>query len=118
MRKHGAQDRNRTSDTRIFNPLLYQLSYLGTRWVAGVYEIVRRLARGTLGTAFGRGHRVISSTCRISESMRHGPVRASGKFDGALHMRLSFSKAWLRRSPHPAKRCVFWAKVRDTRQDR
>ena len=32
----GAQDRNRTSDTRIFNPLLYQLSYLGTRWVAGV----------------------------------------------------------------------------------
>ena len=48
MRKHGAQDRNRTSDTRIFNPLLYQLSYLGTRWVAGVYEIVRRLARGTL----------------------------------------------------------------------
>jgi hypothetical protein len=30
----GAQDRNRTSDTRIFNPLLYQLSYLGTRLVA------------------------------------------------------------------------------------
>lgn len=29
----GAQGRNRTSDTRIFNPLLYQLSYLafGTR---------------------------------------------------------------------------------------
>jgi hypothetical protein len=27
--KNGAQDRNRTSDTRIFNPLLYQLSYLG-----------------------------------------------------------------------------------------
>lgn len=25
----GAQSRNRTSDTRIFNPLLYQLSYLG-----------------------------------------------------------------------------------------
>ena len=25
----GAQGRNRTSDTRIFNPLLYQLSYLG-----------------------------------------------------------------------------------------
>jgi hypothetical protein len=31
----GAQDRNRTSDTRIFNPLLYQLSYLGTPRVAG-----------------------------------------------------------------------------------
>ena len=26
---HGAQTRNRTTDTRIFNPLLYQLSYLG-----------------------------------------------------------------------------------------
>ena len=28
-RIYGAQGRNRTSDTRIFNPLLYQLSYLG-----------------------------------------------------------------------------------------
>ena len=26
---HNAQSRNRTSDTRIFSPLLYQLSYLG-----------------------------------------------------------------------------------------
>jgi hypothetical protein len=26
----GARSRNRTSDTRIFNPLLYQLSYPGT----------------------------------------------------------------------------------------
>jgi hypothetical protein len=26
---NGAQGRNRTNDTRIFNPLLYQLSYLG-----------------------------------------------------------------------------------------
>ena len=25
----NAQNRNRTSDTRIFSPLLYQLSYLG-----------------------------------------------------------------------------------------
>ncbi len=25
----GAQNRNRTSDTRIFSPLLYRLSYLG-----------------------------------------------------------------------------------------
>ena len=28
--KNGAQGRNRTTDTRIFNPLLYRLSYLGT----------------------------------------------------------------------------------------
>ena len=27
--KSNAQSRNRTSDTRIFSPLLYQLSYLG-----------------------------------------------------------------------------------------
>lgn len=27
--KDGAQGRNRTSDTGIFSPLLYQLSYLG-----------------------------------------------------------------------------------------
>ena len=27
--KYGAQTWNRTRDTRIFNPLLYQLSYLG-----------------------------------------------------------------------------------------
>ena len=26
----GAQARNRTTDTRIFSPLLYRLSYLGT----------------------------------------------------------------------------------------
>ncbi len=28
--KNGGQSRNRTNDTRIFNPLLYQLSYLAT----------------------------------------------------------------------------------------
>ena len=27
----GAEGRNRTVDTRIFSPLLYQLSYLGTK---------------------------------------------------------------------------------------
>ena len=26
---YGAQGRNRTTDTRIFSPLLYRLSYLG-----------------------------------------------------------------------------------------
>jgi hypothetical protein len=29
--KSGAQGRNRTADTRIFNPLLYRLSYLGEK---------------------------------------------------------------------------------------
>lgn len=40
--EYGAQGRNRTADTGIFNPLLYQLSYLGQRgairriWPQGV----------------------------------------------------------------------------------
>jgi hypothetical protein len=29
---NGASGRIRTTDTRIFNPLLYQLSYRGTRY--------------------------------------------------------------------------------------
>ncbi|CAE6961610.1 conserved protein of unknown function [Ectopseudomonas oleovorans] len=35
----GAQGRNRTADTGIFNPLLYQLSYLGQRGA------IRRICR-------------------------------------------------------------------------
>ncbi len=31
LEKNGAQSRNRTSDTAIFNRMLYQLSYLGSR---------------------------------------------------------------------------------------
>ena len=30
IQKNGAEGRSRTADTRIFSPLLYQLSYLGT----------------------------------------------------------------------------------------
>jgi hypothetical protein len=33
LEKYGAQGRNRTTDTRIFNPLLYRLSYLGWRGI-------------------------------------------------------------------------------------
>ena len=32
----GAERRNRTTDTRIFNPLLYRLSYLGISKRAGI----------------------------------------------------------------------------------
>jgi hypothetical protein len=34
----GAQRWNRTTDTRIFSPLLYRLSYLGNKGVAIVYN--------------------------------------------------------------------------------
>ena len=33
LHPHNAQFRNRTRDTRIFSPLLYQLSYLGI-WIS------------------------------------------------------------------------------------
>ena len=39
----GAQSRNRTSDTRIFNPLLYQLSYPGIRALAGKPAVANSL---------------------------------------------------------------------------
>ena len=34
IEKNGGQGRNRTTDTRIFSPLLYQLSYLAFSWGA------------------------------------------------------------------------------------
>ncbi len=40
----GAQRRNRTTDTRIFNPLLYRLSYLGN--MAELLEMGPPSARG------------------------------------------------------------------------
>ena len=42
FQRHGASGRSRTNDTRIFSPLLYQLSYLGK-------------CRGTDGTPWRRG---------------------------------------------------------------
>jgi hypothetical protein len=34
---YGGQGRNRTTDTRIFSPLLYQLSYLAVDEAKGAY---------------------------------------------------------------------------------
>ena len=51
---YGAQGRNRTTDTRIFNPLLYRLSYLGLEVssLAGLPTGKRRvLNRFTLWTS-------------------------------------------------------------------
>ncbi len=41
----GAQERNRTADTRIFNPLLYRLSYLGTNPNYADLEILVKRAK-------------------------------------------------------------------------
>jgi hypothetical protein len=48
FRRSGARDRNRTSDTRIFNPLLYQLSYPGN----GAERTARLKATGLIGDGF------------------------------------------------------------------
>jgi uncharacterized membrane protein len=45
--ENGARRRNRTADTRIFNPLLYQLSYPGT--VAAMIALSDSLLRTHLG---------------------------------------------------------------------
>ena len=42
--KNGASDRNRTNDTGIFSPLLYQLSYRGKKWRPGTGSNRRPLA--------------------------------------------------------------------------
>ena len=36
--RYGAQRQNRTADTGIFSPLLYQLSYLGTGLCANAFK--------------------------------------------------------------------------------
>ncbi len=52
----GAQSRNRTSDTRIFNPLLYQLSYLGTVGGAEIDEGAGPVQRVRQDFFAGRRH--------------------------------------------------------------
>lgn len=46
----GAQGRDRTTDTRIFSPLLYQLSYLGEG--AALLKMQQRM-RGFIETIMG-----------------------------------------------------------------
>tara|TARA_B100000035_G_scaffold284969_1_gene268242 strand:- start:156 stop:425 length:270 start_codon:yes stop_codon:yes gene_type:complete len=58
MRNNGAQGRDRTTDTRIFSPLLYQLSYLGdetrnARQDLGLYVITSALSRCVAGLKMG-----------------------------------------------------------------
>ena len=43
---YGAQGRNRTTDTGIFSPLLYRLSYLGKGSRARLYAALVRASQG------------------------------------------------------------------------
>ena len=53
----GAQGRNRTTDTRIFSPLLYQLSYLG-HWAFREKEADREIR-----TERRRGYKLMPGHC-------------------------------------------------------
>jgi hypothetical protein len=61
-RPDGAQRRIRTTDTRIFNPLLYQLSYLGIR-------------QGRLGGIPCKGRRWCSARKRVGYTTSFAPVQ-------------------------------------------
>lgn len=67
----GGQGRNRTADTGIFSPLLYQLSYLASR--EGVLKRVDRF----------------ESSCDIAIRRRGAPAASSGTGRGRRPLRLS-----------------------------
>lgn len=97
-RVDGAQGRSRTADTRIFNPLLYQLSYLGAGVRAGrtgkwrVYsgsirvcpaggEGISPSGRGC-GEVVRRGRRRRRSRCRPPGWRRRRSASGAGRPDG------------------------------------
>src|SRR5690606_9937540 len=75
LKRSGAQGRNRTTDTRIFSPLLYRLSYLGS-WGRPLY----RGARGDCPA----GPRGAISPRHISVMYRCGRSAALGLALGLL----------------------------------
>ena len=40
--KNGGKDRDRTGDTRIFSPLLYQLSYPAISYISSIYSAFQK----------------------------------------------------------------------------
>ena len=69
-RKGGAQGRNRTTDTRIFSPLLYRLSYLGAgravRRRRGLSITGRAAGLSSAAAAAGQGKRGCCSRPAVS----------------------------------------------------
>ena len=59
--KNGAEGQNRTADTRIFSPLLYQLSYLGTGWIGRRKRQQNRLKTGVEDYQAGRGLSIVET---------------------------------------------------------
>ena len=77
---YGGQGRNRTTDTRIFSPLLYQLSYLAA---GGRYVLERAADRSVKGRRDG-AKRLFCMTSRPSVASFRGRTRprGSGRGDG------------------------------------
>ena len=73
----GAQDRNRTSDTRIFSPLLYQLSYQASRRTV-IQPQPRRGVKGARHVLIGPGSCTIRSSAARPGS-RSDPCAAEGR---------------------------------------
>ena len=46
--QNGAEDQSRTDDTRIFSPLLYLLSYLGTATTNDIVSVKEKRCQGKL----------------------------------------------------------------------
>ena len=54
LERNGGQGRNRTNDTRIFSPLLYQLSYLARREINGAGRSERGIKSAAPGAVKAR----------------------------------------------------------------
>src|SRR5712672_3432479 len=88
VQNRGGQGRNRTSDTRIFSPLLYQLSYLagpvhpgsacgkGARIIRGIHPLAKKPRRWLQSPRF------IDS--KVTSLKRQQANDGSGSRDGAV----------------------------------
>ena len=94
IRGTGGQGRNRTTDTRIFSPLLYQLSYLATRASKDSARHARERSMRTANLRAPRGHRgcelYVNSNGRTDASrtpllLRKGR-RSSDRLGNAMHL--------------------------------
>ena len=71
--KDGGQGRNRTNDTRIFSPLLYQLSYLAMGRASGGW-LLEAGQRGQDGNQTGRQRARIKTAGRGAVKEKRAPA--------------------------------------------
>src|SRR5690606_1526479 len=82
----GAQRRNRTADTRIFNPLLYRLSYLGNGALLNGF-------RGYVSSAAWKMIPFVQPLTRRSLRRRHVTLGLSVIFTGEEFLHLGLQEA-------------------------